>query len=155
MSHFSFSCFRRPMRIIIEQETIPATDNARMIHLSRLDAWRIKLSTQARRKKINITSHADIQYLETECLIMVVKHIPEIVQSRALKIKGGSMKINWKRLNTITTADNAGYFNTTCPGKSLLSMFCVPNFRFRLRRKTMETITRTNKRMSFARSFRI
>src|SRR3954452_19397177 len=122
------------MRIIIEPETAPETDNARMTHLSGLDACRIKLSAQANRKKANSTIQADIQYLVTKCVIIIVRHMPEMVHSKASKIKGGSMKINWKRFNTITTADNAGYFNTNSTCISLLRMFCVCNFRFMLAR---------------------
>src|SRR4051794_15727105 len=141
------------MRIIIKPETAPETDNARMTHLSGLDAWRIKLSVQANRKKPNSTIQADIQYLVTECVIIIVKHMPEMVHSRASKMKGGSMKINWKRFNTITTADNAGYFNTNCTCISLLSMFCVCNFRFRFTRKTFVTIIKINNRISLPLSF--
>src|SRR6476469_9193850 len=103
------------MKIIIEPETAPETDNARMNHRSGLVAWRIKLSAQASRKKTNSTIQADIQYRVTKCVIIIVRHMPEMIHSKALKINGGSMKINWKRFNTITTADNAGYFNTNCP----------------------------------------
>src|SRR4051812_41228347 len=106
-----------------------------MNHLSGLDAWRIKLFAQANRKKTNSTIQADIQYFVTKCLIIIVRQMPDVVHSRASKIKGGSMKINWKRFNTITTADNAGYFKTNSPCISLMSMSRVCKFRFRLTRK--------------------
>src|SRR5215212_479949 len=111
MTRLSFNSWRRPQKISIELETMPAADNPRSTHLSGRDAWRIKLSKQASRKKTNSTSHADIQYRVTECLIINVRHIPEMVHSSALKINGGSTNINWKRFNTITTADRAGCFN--------------------------------------------
>src|SRR5215212_10430518 len=111
MTAFSFNSWRRPLKISIELETMPAADNPRSTHLSGRDAWRIKLSKHASTKKPNSTAHADIQYRVTECLITKLRHIPEIVHSRALKINGGSTNINWKRFNTITTADRAGCFN--------------------------------------------
>src|SRR3954464_12774479 len=80
-ANFSFNSFIRPMKIIIEPETAPETDNARMNHLSGLDAWRIKLSAQANRKKTNSTIQADIQYLVTKCLMIIVKHMPDVVHS--------------------------------------------------------------------------
>src|SRR3954470_22124529 len=127
---------------------MPARDNPRSTHLSGRDAWRIKLSIQASRKNTNMTSHADIQYLVRVCLIMNVRHIQEMVHNRALKIKGGSKKINWKRVNTMTAADKAGYLITNSICISWLSMFCVPNFFFRLVRKTATTTKNSSNRMS-------
>src|SRR5829696_4494539 len=102
MTRPSFNSWRRPLKISSELQTMPAADNPSSTHLSGRDAWRIKLSKQASRKKTNSTAHAEIQYLVTECLIINVRHIPDMVHSRALKINGGSTKINWKMFNTIT-----------------------------------------------------
>ena len=115
MLRFSLSSCLRPLPIIVKPDSRPAIDNNVINHLSGLDAWRIRLSEQASRKRINIRYHTNIQYFVIKFLTIIVKDKVEMNHNRALKIKGGSRKMNWRMLKTITTADKKGYFNTNCP----------------------------------------
>jgi hypothetical protein len=83
-----------------------------MIHRSGLDAWSIRLIAQAARNNKNMIIQANIQYLEIAFLNIMVDNMAATNHNKALKRKGGSGKINWKRFKTITIADKTGYFNT-------------------------------------------
>jgi len=85
-----------------------------MIHLSGLDAWRIRLSAQASKKRVNMKYHTNIQYLVTKFLTIMVNDKVQMVHNKALKIKGGSTKMNWKSVKTIVSADKKGHLNTNC-----------------------------------------
>jgi hypothetical protein len=65
-----------------------------MIHLSGLEACRIRPSKHARRKRKNKTSQETIQYFATTFFRMKVNDIPETIHIKILKTKGGSMKAN-------------------------------------------------------------
>src|SRR5690349_15526912 len=98
--------------MITEPPTIPLIASDNIIHLSGLDACRIRLSAQASRNNEKPVIHAITQYRLTKSLLIVIRATEEIVHNMALKIKGGSGNMNWKMFNTITNADNRGYFNT-------------------------------------------
>src|SRR5262245_44617746 len=111
-SKFSLVSVLRRSSIIIDPQRMPAIDKASISQRSGLEASKIRLSKHAKRKRKKSVNQANIQYLVTTFLRMIVNDTPERIQISALKTKGGSTKANWRTFKTMTNADKTGYFST-------------------------------------------
>ncbi len=77
----------------------------------------------------------------------------ELVQRMALNMNGGSIKMNWNRLNTSITADRKGYRNTNCPVKSSRKSFSRISICLSDRKKNVAAMIKTKTRIILKRLF--